>query len=1056
MRGDVLRRIALALPLPGGGPSITDAFQIRLRGARVEGMVRLEDAAAREGVSLVLEECEIPEALVLKNSRLMRLSLAGSLMKRLEGDGVVVDGPVDLSGVHPISDIGVKDSEPGTCWIEFRGARIAGGVRAEGAHFCAPPPRKLDPSRDRSRYALDLTGAVVEGPVSLSRGCLIDGGVSFREARISGDVQIWESKVRALEGYAVDGQFMVADRSVRFHASGLGEDRAMTISGCVWLYGARIASGLHFYGVEIDRKPSSQSEYAVVLASAHLGELRVACTPGSQDFKRSLIEGGIWAGDVVVDGGVKLNGSKLVGGRREAIAFTGARVGGDLSMTGAGTWLEGSVQLQRFQSRGVVSISRTTIGGNLQIDEADLYGDELTGELTVRLTRVGRGMTCRARSSVPIAIEDCWVAGDLEFDSGESGQHLELIQRGNLSGISLAGTEVEGVLSMRRLTVHRVGDTDHHLQSAPEVARAIEDGSVSGVRLAPLQYYPGWSLCELLVPTPEGPAVASLLWDHEREAAVLLDGTSAPIHAVNLAGVLRLRDASDASAYVAFFSGHVWADDGGFIVLGGESGVGTPVKAERDGDGFTVGAMVQYEGRLFRCQYRVAPGGGVAMEDDEEVGAWPSTAVFDPPLRRGKPPAKLERWPTSPLVSGLDWHEGSLETWKPLLLASLGRDALPESHGMHARLMVDLRGLSVGMLRDNHGVGWGSDVHLRLDGISIGQVASSALDDAWNERRNTPSALKQLRRRRRGRRWAEWLGLALGMILVPVALFFFLALAAYAWGVRIVATVTASMSNMRRISGAPRPPESAGSVVARWTGQAYPFPSTAAWRARRQWLSSQYLRYRPNRLEYNPEPYAQVAAAYRAQGRLDDARRLTSLRLRTERRVGALVWRPFLWLYGVFFDHGLSPKRAIATTIGLVLLGWAATEYANEHDLLVIETTASATVAVERPAGPTGGSVLVPGALIAPSATARPALPCGDAISPFLYAMDVFIPLLDLRQEFRCHVGRAEYRETEAEELLRSPKTWLVLKAAYSLLGWIVISLTILTVSGVLRRQAES
>lgn len=38
----------------------------------------------------------------------------------------------------------------------------------------------------------------------------------------------------------------------------------------------------------------------------------------------------------------------------------------------------------------------------------------------------------------------------------------------------------------------------------------------------------------------------------------------------------------------------------------------------------------------------------------------------------------------------------------------------------------------------------------------------------------------------------------------------------------------------------------------------------------------------------------------------------------------------------------------------------------------------------------------------------RKLLVCGDTISPLLYAMDVFIPLLDLRQEFRCTIDKID------------------------------------------------
>jgi hypothetical protein len=69
-------------------------------------------------------------------------------------------------------------------------------------------------------------------------------------------------------------------------------------------------------------------------------------------------------------------------------------------------------------------------------------------------------------------------------------------------------------------------------------------------------------------------------------------------------------------------------------------------------------------------------------------------------------------------------------------------------------------------------------------------------------------------------------------------------------------------------------------------------------------------------------------------------------------------------------------------------------------------------------------------------------MPCGKKIRSLLYALDVFIPVLDLRQQNACSIAE--------------PYTlWRYAQAAYALLGWIVTPLTILTLSGILRRHLE-
>jgi hypothetical protein len=69
---------------------------------------------------------------------------------------------------------------------------------------------------------------------------------------------------------------------------------------------------------------------------------------------------------------------------------------------------------------------------------------------------------------------------------------------------------------------------------------------------------------------------------------------------------------------------------------------------------------------------------------------------------------------------------------------------------------------------------------------------------------------------------------------------------------------------------------------------------------------------------------------------------------------------------------------------------------------------------------------------------------CGGQIEPALYALDVFVPLLDLKQESKCTIS-AEH----------GVWPWRVAKSVYAILGWIVTSALILTVSGIVRRQVE-
>lgn len=78
------------------------------------------------------------------------------------------------------------------------------------------------------------------------------------------------------------------------------------------------------------------------------------------------------------------------------------------------------------------------------------------------------------------------------------------------------------------------------------------------------------------------------------------------------------------------------------------------------------------------------------------------------------------------------------------------------------------------------------------------------------------------------------------------------------------------------------------------------------------------------------------------------------------------------------------------------------------------------------------------------------ASPCNLNVSSPLYAVDVFIPLIDLDQERRCTVRDALPGADHDRYFW-----WRFAKAMYELLGWVVTSLVILTFTGVLRRDLE-
>lgn len=245
-------------------------------------------------------------------------------------------------------------------------------------------------------------------------------------------------------------------------------------------------------------------------------------------------------------------------------------------------------------------------------------------------------------------------------------------------------------------------------------------------------------------------------------------------------------------------------------------------------------------------------------------------------------------------------------------------------------------------------------------------------------------------------------------------------------------------------------------------------------KARKSWLE---------RSPYNAQDYATLARALRRSALTNEAREIMIARFcrelsmlargvqdrkavpqQTERKQGkpptiwsrATAW-PFSALhyagaqisdiaqyilmqaYRLFFGFGLDPRRAGVTMLGFFVLGWAVFADANRRDLMIVDQQPVATLS-DRSAVGAGLSTEV-----------ADKVPCRDMIDPSLFALDVFIPLVDLRQESKCEIGVADGSKATAEEA----RILKIIKAIYAFFGWVVISLSILTFSGFLQRRNE-
>lgn len=148
--------------------------------------------------------------------------------------------------------------------------------------------------------------------------------------------------------------------------------------------------------------------------------------------------------------------------------------------------------------------------------------------------------------------------------------------------------------------------------------------------------------------------------------------------------------------------------------------------------------------------------------------------------------------------------------------------------------------------------------------------------------------------------------------------------------------------------------------------------------------------------------------------------------------------QPFVGIHWLVAGYGYAPQRAAASLAVYLLLGWVGVEFINSRGALVRDITWISSAPVIAPA-------------------------CGDEVSPPLYALDVAIPLLDLRQESECEPGAAPGSKLFVGvplpfnnwSLFEEIAFWRWAKAAYAVLGAILTAIAVITFTGALRIRRD-
>ena len=1015
IRASVLRSFLLGVPIhfphQGSPRSVKITYKgIYLLNAQIDGPIDLEDACSADGTSLaplMLERCLIPTPVNLARARLRYLSLKGSRITHLYAKDIVVEGPIDLSFVSTAEtdDSGSGSNKRGLCWVELVGARVQGGVEGGGAKLVAPPQRSGYLRESFSvtfRYALDLREAAIGGSIILRPDTSLEGGLSLRGTEVRGDVTADGGRLTAIEGFAFDGSNAVVRGNVKFRSYDDPDQSKDTVPfrafGEVRVHGAKIAGDLQVTG--------------------------------------AILKG--------AEGGMALDGQDV-------------EIGGHCFLRNQSARRSGEKHTFRFVAKGEVCLLGAKIGGGLSMSSAHLFRSQGGRTLNAAYARVGM---------------NCW----LNAVGGKRGGKDYTFQFRTSGEVNLGGAKIVGYFDARGARLLAPTETQALNLQDTEIGKdcylCTQDGKQLGTEHT-FQFEASGSVN--LVGAKIGgdlAASAAKLLTTDRTLALNLQNAE-----IGKNCFLCTQDGRQLGAEHTFR----------FEASGGVNLMGCKIRSDLDLSGAKLLAAVGTRalnlasaeiGSYCHLSRRHFP-----FEANEEVSLWGAKIGGSLHIEG----ANLGRFTATNLEIKEDLRLTSVSVdshslWY-LVGARVGHQFRVTDLQAEREARADLRHLTVGQLSDAGGRGWGHKVRLQLDGFRYERLDEQPPPSPWSlwqvVRSMAIQALKEGAR-------ASFLR---GMLLIsaagngakavsqerrwwrhPKRLYRVVADAAKpAWGRR-----------KKWLSAKRSFEEAARNAKDMWKGRSFWFEyerktsedSEPAWEKRIGWLNLQYPEKIATKRDYRPDPYEQLARTYRAAGRYDEARRITSHRLTIERKFKPLPIQGLLILFSWFFDYGLSPRRALTTFALCLGLGWFAF-YVADRGLnlvlpndpvmrhvfpamprrlavvpsLVVNTGALDTVALERVVPSNSSKDLkvpaVPVSVDGKSVTDEE-LNCGAEIDPKLYALEVFVPGFSLQQQNYCRISPQD-----------RAVWWRLFKALYSALGWIVTSLTLLTVTGILRRHLE-
>lgn len=615
--------------------------------------------------------------------------------------------------------------------------------------------------------------------------------------------------------------------------------------------------------------------------------------------------------------------------------------------------------------------------------------------------------------------------------------------------------------------------------------------------------YSGYTYYEVEISRKTGTWYSSFLHptsiDISGSETLLCNGNSTVFHQLNEQGCLDISNEKLAIEYLKLFCANVWGGEGAFAIVENSDNLAisyvdrcapgfsfesirppavlpleTPILTT-DGDNRTpephdkylIEAHIRYGYGLFKGYFLILENGSISMPRDDILVFFKEETMpeFKPPLRQSNRYFSRKSYfvndrdtEMEPVKTSV--FEASKHVFQGLLVRGLKPNNLRSA-------FVDLRDMSVSGLDDDDGLAWGKEVTLKLKNFTY---------DSYVQRDTEVSKKKSIIERLQFYCLTSFSWLIYQSVLLLSRMHF-----------------TQVASKLLASQYACAPPKEKEKVTKNRIAQ------------RLEWLALQGVKYEeksvvvkltkalnklpfvrlnpiPRKYDLNafePQPHVRAAGVFRKEGVHELARKID---FETRKKSGlkyaksAGLQKPIIYLlhflYGISSKFGLSPILSFIWLVFFILLGGFTTDVVQNKGMLIV--SASPVTNVISPDEKLNKQ-LIPSYIRHENASPVDSIKCSDSLEPLLYAADIFLPLIDLDQESKCSIGPrdindntklSQWAENESNlifglyaKLLKygtnsfsdSPGFWQWWRSLYSILGWIMLSLFVFSLTNRLR-----